>query len=222
MLLENNDMKRAPFLIIGVFLISSQTVSAEVGDCGLSAIFSTSQVIAAALGDLATLQNESERTKISFKKDGKSYWLQTVSLASADAQSVFKRSLDYEKYPELKIPGVLETNILSQGEGNETVWFHTNLMHQDARYSVGVQFGQTQQDPNPQYLIQWNLANSDDGKLQRMSGQWCLSQIGENEILIRYDLILEFHTSAPRFLYEHNLESQMKSDYTKMLQAFTQ
>ena len=176
--------------------------------------------------ELNELKSRDDHTVLNLSNNGDTFTLDAISLVIGNASLIYSKTLDYDHYPALNVPGLLDVKtVQTPSDGQKTVWFHTSIhfiFNFDAEYFTAVQYQQLSME---NYLVSWRLASKpdqdshpDNGKVKAIDGAWYLRQIDPQETFIRYHLSLAPNGFGAG-LAAGAIKSSMRDDYFKLLQG---
>jgi coenzyme Q-binding protein COQ10 len=113
--------------------------------------------------------------------------VETTEVFQTPIENIYNVITDYESYPEF-VDGVSSINILEQDENGARVEYALNLIK---KFTYVIKL--THLKPNQ---VQWEFESGDIFK--KNNGSWNLTDIGNGETEVKYNLDIEFKGFAPK------------------------
>ena len=113
--------------------------------------------------------------------------VETTEVFQAPIENIYKVITDYESYPEF-VDGVSSINILEENENGARVEYALNLIKKFTYIIKLTHLCPTQ--------VTWELESGDIFK--KNSGSWNLTDVGNGETEVKYQLDIDFKGFAPK------------------------
>lgn len=197
-------LKLAPLLFVCLFVFSTYAQPIE-----------TQPPTAEEIANILAAPNQTIK---SLAINDKTIVFNAVGIVTANSLQAFEKTIDYNHYADMGLPGVKKAVELEASENHKVVWFNTSKLGQTVNFFIRANFNQTNKS---EYITFWERIEkpagalpiyNDSGKIASQNGFCYILDIGQNRIFVRYGLSTTLNVNALEKIIAVKVASSLATD----------